>query len=201
MEGKKKTRGRDKFQKNRKLLMFFACLLKTLPISFRKKMFIAQRYVKGVKGIAIRYILLKSIAKECGDNVSIHEGCFILCPENLSLGSNISIWPMSYIDATGNIEIENDVSIAHGATLLSTNHKFQNLGIPIKDQGIETGGLKIEHNVWIGSKATVLYGRTLHTGCIVAAGAVVTHDVPENDVVAGVPAKAIYNRSKFNMEQ
>lgn len=185
------ARGRETFDKHKKILMLFSKFYRIFPMKIRKKLFEHIRYVKGNKGIAIRYIILKSIVKQCGDNVSIHEGCFINNVENLILGSNISIWPMTYIEAKGGITIGDDVSVAHNVTLLSTNHLFDDVDIPIKDQGIIEQSLIIESNVWIGAKATILCGNIVKSGSVIAAGAVVTHDVTGNTIVGGVPAHTL----------
>ncbi|MCI8554130.1 MAG: acyltransferase [Clostridiales bacterium] len=145
-------------------------------------------------GIGIRYALLKSIARECGDNVSIHQGCFILYPEKLSLGSHVSIHPMCYIEAVGGLCIGDNVSLAHAVTVLSATHHYKDRNIPIKDQGISELPAKICDNVWVGAKATILGGRNIGSGSVIAAGAVVTHDVEPNTVVAGVPASFLMER-------
>ena len=59
--------------------------------------------------------------------------------------------------------------------------------------------IHIGKNVWIGSNATVLPGVSIGDGAIVAAGAVVTKDVPENTIVGGVPAKVIRTISQEEM--
>ena len=149
---------------------------------------------KGTLGIALRYALLKSICKYCGDNVSVHEGVYLLEPQNLSIGNNVSIHPMCYIDATGEIEIGNDVSIAHATTIMSSTHKFEDKNIPIKDQGIIKEKVIINDNVWVGAKVTILCGNSIASGSVIGAGAVITHDTKENSVNVGVPAKAIKER-------
>ncbi|QBP43095.1 acyltransferase [Paenisporosarcina antarctica] len=150
--------------------------------------------MKGNKGLLIRYIFLKTITKECGDNVSIHPNVYLYKLKNLSIGSNVSIHPMCYIDSTGRIDIGNDVSIAHGVTIMSTTHQYGDENILIKDQPVDLLYTKIEDNVWIGAKATILGGVEVSTGSIVAAGAVVIKDVPIRAIVGGVPAKIIKYR-------
>lgn len=185
------SRGRDKFKKFKSILSLLSAFYSVFPLNSRKKIFEHYRNTKGLKGIAIRYALIKTIAKGCGDNVSIHPGCYILSAENLMLGNNVSIHPMCYIDATGEIEIGNDVSIAHATTIMSTSHSFSDVNIPIKDQEVIREKVVIEDNVWLGSKATILCGNTVKTGSVVGASAVVTKDVESYTVVAGVPAKVI----------
>ena len=159
-------------------------------------MFNFFRNTNGLLGIGIRYILLKSIAKKCGDNVSIHRGVYLLSPENLVLGSNISIHPMCYIDATGGIIIEDNVSIAHGTTILSSTHSFNQLDVPIKDQPLEFHETKILENVWIGCKTTILSGITINSGSIVGANSLVNKDVNNNQIVGGSPARKLSERNK-----
>lgn len=187
-------RGRDKFQKFKPLILGAATALKILPKSVRVKMLVCFRRTKGYKGLVVRYALLKNLAKSCGDNVSVHPDVYLFSVSDLVLGDNVSIHPMSYIDAYGGIDIGSDVSIAHAVTILSTSHTFADRDVPIKDQAVEKKKTVIESNVWIGTKATVLCGITVHSGSVVAAGAVVTHDVPANAVVAGVPARVVKER-------
>ena len=187
-------RGRDAFQKFRPVILGLAAALKVFPTSVRSKMLVRFRRTTGHKGLVIRYALLKTLAKSCGDNVSIHPDVYLFSVSQMTLGDNISIHPMCYIDACGEIDIGSDVSIAHGTTILSTTHSFENTDVPIKDQPVEMKKTRIKNNVWIGAKATVLCGNTVHSGSVVAAGAVVTHDVPKNTVVAGVPARVIKER-------
>ena len=187
-------RGREKFQKFKPLILGVATALKLFPKSVRIKMLQVFQRTKGNKGLVIRYALLKNLAKSCGDNVSIHPDVYLFAVSNLSLGDNVSIHPMCYVDASGGIEIGNDVSIAHAVTVLSTTHTFAEHDVPIKDQAVEKKRTIIGNNVWIGAKATILCGNTVSGGSVVAAGAVVTHDIPVNAVVAGVPAHVIKER-------
>ena len=187
-------RGRDKFLKYRSFILFFVRLFSVFPNKFLNKLLIFFRGTKGNKGLVIRYILLKCLAKSIGENVSVHPGVYLFSPEGLSIGNNVSIQPMCYIDASGEIEIGNDVSIAHGVTLLSTSHSYSDLNLVIKDQELIKKKTVINSNVWLGAKATILCGVTIETGSIVGAGAVVCTDIRMNSVVGGVPAKLIKKR-------
>ena len=149
---------------------------------------------KGKLRIAQRYMLLKSLASSVGSNVSIHDHVYLFHIENMEFGDNVSIHPMCYLQGSGGIKIGNDVSIAHGVTIMTENHAFCDLGTPIKDQEVIKKEIVISNNVWIGAKATILYGNNIKEGAIVAANAVVTKDVQENAIVAGVPAVIVKNR-------
>lgn len=188
------SRGREKFKKYKVIINTLVKMCNIIPKSFRVKLFIFFRMTKGNKGLLIRYVLLKSIAKKCGENVSIHPQVYIFNPQRLSIGDNVSVHPMCYIDAAGKINIGNDVSIAHGTTIMSSTHRYDNMDIPIKDQPVDLLHTEIKDNVWVGSKVTILAGIKVESGSILAAGAVVTKNVSENIVVGGVPAKKIKER-------
>lgn len=188
------NRGRNKFSKVKPILNFMVFLFSLFPMKIRKILFEHYRKTKGLKGIAIRYSLLKAIAKKCGDNVSIHPDCYILSPEKLEIGDNVSIHPMSYIDAVGGLSIGNDVSIAHAVTIMTSSHHFDRHDIPIKDQSYDVAKTEIGNDVWIGAKVTILCGNSIGTGSVIGAGAIVTHNVDANTVNIGVPARAIKER-------
>ena len=194
-------RGREKFNKYKSIFDVLVKLSFILPYKFRLKLFQSLRLVRGNKGLALRYVLLKSLARNCGDNISIHPNVYLLNPENLSIGNNVSIHPMCYIECGKNKEygiyIGDDVSIAHGVTVMATEHKYDNLYIPIKDQGTISKTVIIEENVWIGAKATILSGNIIKSGSIVGANAVVTKNVENNNIVGGVPARVIKVRKEI----
>lgn len=185
------VRGRERFKKFKPFIIAISIMFKVFPISIRKKIFVSYRNVNGVTGIVLRYALLRTIAKKCGDNVAIDTGCYIFCPEKLSIGSNVSINPMCYIDASGEIEIGDDVSIAHMVTVMSTTHNYELSDMPIKDQGISVGKTTIKNNVWVGAKATIICGVVIGERTIVGANALVNRNTEGNCIVAGIPAKII----------
>lgn len=189
-------RGREQFAKYKKIINGFVFISEILPFNVRKKLFEHYRMKKGKSGIVFRYVLLKSIAKKCGDNVMVAPNVYFKYPENLVLGENISFQPMCYIDAEGEIEIENNVSIAHGVTILSSNHKFKKIDIPIRDQGMSLEKTVVDDNVWIGAKCTILAGVRVKSGCVLAANCVMTKTsvIKENTVLAGIPGKIISKR-------
>ena len=167
-------RGRDKFNRYKNIIVFLVKGFSLLPHGARSGLFEFFRMTNGNKGLIIRYILLKTLAKECGDNVAIHPNVYLFGLKNLSIGSNVSIHPMCYIDAFGTIEIGDDVSIAHSTTILSTEHSFKDININIKDQDIICKKTIIKSNMWIGAGCRVLAGAVFENGSILPAGAVKT---------------------------
>ena len=91
----------------------------------------------------------------------------------------------------GPVCIGNHVNLAQGITITALNHNFEDASKRIDEQGISTKPVVIGDDVWIGANAVILPGVTIGSHCVVAAGAVVTKDVPDNCVVGGVPAKVI----------
>ena len=91
----------------------------------------------------------------------------------------------------GPVRIGNHVNFAQGITITALNHNFEDSEKRIDEQGISTSQVVIEDDIWIGANAVVLPGVTIGHHSVVAAGAVVTKDVPPHSLVAGVPAKVI----------
>lgn len=133
-----------------------------------------------------------------GDNVTIPSFTTIRCTGVISqigtglvVGSNSGFGNYNFINAQGGVQIGNDVIIGPHVKILSENHIFSDPKVPIRLQGVNRQGIIIEDNVWIGAGAIILDGVTIGTGAVIAAGAVVTKNVSQHTVVAGVPAKPV----------
>jgi acetyltransferase-like isoleucine patch superfamily enzyme len=110
----------------------------------------------------------------------------------ISIGRNVFInHGCSFLDL-GGITIEDDVLIGPGVSLISESHPLD----PAKRKILEVKHVLIKKNAWIGAGAMVLPGVSVGENSVVAAGALVTKDVPDNCVVAGVPAKIIRTLEK-----
>lgn len=91
----------------------------------------------------------------------------------------------------GPVIIGSHVNLAQGITVTALNHNFEDSEKRIDEQGVSTSAVVIEDDIWIGANAVVLPGVTIGHHSVVAAGAIVTKDVPPHSLVAGVPAKVI----------
>lgn len=91
----------------------------------------------------------------------------------------------------GPVKIGHHVNLAQGVTVTALNHNFKDANKRIDEQGISTAPVTIGDDIWIGANAVILPGVTIGNHSVVAAGAVVTKDVPPRSLVAGVPAKEI----------
>ncbi|WP_251026951.1 DapH/DapD/GlmU-related protein [Bacillus sp. ISL-46] len=137
-----------------------------------------------------------------GDNVTIGRSAMIrpsgyykgILGEGLKVGNNSSIGAMNYIGPAGYISIGNNVMLGPNVSMSSENHIYINTEKPIKEQGVERKGIFIEDDCWIGTGAIILDGVRIGRGSVVAAGSVVTKDIPPYSIVAGIPAKIIKSR-------
>lgn len=155
--------------------------------------FIYMFFKNGSGGISmgIRYVCVKHLAAGCGENVAIFPYVTLKHIERMNFGDNVSIHTMCYIDALGGIDIGNNVSIAHQTSLVSFDHTYANMDIPIKYNKVEKGPIVVKDDCWIGCGCRILQGVTIGTRSIIAAGAVVTKDVEPFHLYGGVPAKII----------
>jgi acetyltransferase-like isoleucine patch superfamily enzyme len=91
----------------------------------------------------------------------------------------------------GPVTIGQHVNLAQGIVVTALNHNYSIPDQRIDQQGVTTAAVTIENDCWIGANAVILPGVTIGEHSVVAAGAVVTKDVPSHSLVAGVPARII----------
>jgi acetyltransferase-like isoleucine patch superfamily enzyme len=126
-------------------------------------------------------------------NSLIDESTIVFTPFHINYGKNTQIGKNVFINFDcvfldlGGIIIEDNVLIAPKVSLLSEGHPVS----PESRHSLVPSAIHIKKNVWIGANATILPGVTIGENSIVAAGAVVTKNVPDNSIVGGVPAKFI----------
>lgn len=113
----------------------------------------------------------------------------------ITIGDNCSIGEFAHISACSKICIGNNVLTGRYIYISDNSHgntKALDIDIPpIKRKLVVKGPVIIEDNVWIGERVCILSGVHIGKGSIIAANAVVTHDVPAYSLVGGVPAKLI----------
>lgn len=107
--------------------------------------------------------------------------------KNIHIGRNVFINSGCHFQDQGGITLGDGVLIGHNVVLATINHDLD----PANKRRNHHGPIAIRDNAWIGSNATILPGVTIGEWAVVAAGAVVTKDVPAYTVVGGVPAKEI----------
>lgn len=147
----------------------------------------------GSISLKIRRCLCKRIFEFCGDNVNIEKGARFGAGDKIRIGHNSGLGINCNIP-NGSV-IGCDVMMGPNCFVFSRNHSYARTDIPMRLQGYTTDKpVRIEDDVWIGQDVTILVGRTLKKGSIVAARSVVTKDFPEYSIIGGNPAKLIKNR-------
>ncbi len=163
----------------------------------------------------MRKILLRSLFKSLGNDVTVSTFISFAHPETIELGDGVflgkyafiqgrhdgyckignKVWigPYAYFDARA-LVIEDYVGIGPGAKILGSEHTGDPKDLPIIQTDLIVKPVKICSNCDIGINAVILPGVTIGKGSIVGAGAVVTKDVEPDTIVAGVPAKVLKKR-------
>ncbi|MCF0072190.1 sugar O-acetyltransferase [Dyadobacter sp. CY261] len=135
----------------------------------------------------VRAQLSEIIGSKIDDSTTIFPPFYTNFGRSIRLGKNVFInHACSFLDI-GGITIEDDVQIGPRVNLTSENHPLD----PGDRTTLIPKPIVIQRNAWIGAAATILPGVTVGENAIVAAGAVVSRDVPPNTVVAGIPAKVV----------
>lgn len=150
-------------------------------------------YAFGVR--RIRYEICRHMFASCGSNVNVEYGALINSGAKIHIGNNSGIGYKAFI--SGPLVIGHNVIMGPNCTFLSINRNTSLTDRPMLGQGyLPAAAPVIEDDVWIGANVTVLPGVRIGHGSIVAAGAVVSRDVPSYSVAAGNPARVIKKRQQ-----
>lgn len=142
----------------------------------------------------IRNIILRLMFKKMGKNVYIDYGVYFRFMNKIEIGHDVTISRGSKIFPSfhckdAKIIIKNNVRIGPEVLFIGAGHDYRFLNLP--DIG---STITIEDNVWVGARSMIMHGVTIGKGSVVAAGSVVTKNIPAYKIVAGVPAKIIKDR-------
>lgn len=135
----------------------------------------------------IRQIMGRLTGREVGEGFTLFPPFYTDFGKNIAIGRNVFINSGCHFQDQGGIAIGDGALIGHNVVLATVNHALE----PEKRRRNRYVPIRIGENVWIGSNATILPGVTLGDWAVVAAGAVVTKDVPPMTVVGGVPARVL----------
>lgn len=121
---------------------------------------------------------------------------YIKCEKGatLSIGNNVFFNHNCSITAHSSISIGDGCNIANNVVIVDHNHKICSNGV---ENTFSTKNVTIGKKVWIGANSTILPGVNIGDGAVIAAGAVVTRDVPSNECWGGVPARFIKKCSQI----
>lgn len=145
----------------------------------------------------VKSVYLRLLGARVGHRAVLYPGLWIMPVKGLTLGDDVDLARGVLITGQGGVSIGSRTLVGYGARLVSSNHHIPENG-PVFGAGHDHVPVRIGDDVWIGAGATVLPGTTIGDHAIVAAGAVVTRDVPAGGVVAGVPARLLRTRSTLS---
>lgn len=138
-----------------------------------------------------RKLCMNMIGMKIGNGSILNMGQYILQPRSILIGKNTHINRECILDARGGLRIGDNVSISYRVMLLSGSHDIMKSNFPGRYLPII-----IDDYVWVGAGAQILNNVKIGEGAVIAAGSVVTKDVPPYSIVGGVPAKKIGERPK-----
>lgn len=142
----------------------------------------------------IRNWLVSNFVNNCGKEIRVKHNADI--SPNISIGDRSELGTRCMIH--GNVFIGSNVIMGPDVKIYARNHKYDRTDIPIRDQGKEYLKTSIGDDVWIGANSIITAGVTVGNHVIIAAGAVVTKNVPDYAIVGGVPANIIKFRKAVN---
>lgn len=135
----------------------------------------------------IREIMSRLTGKAIDGTFRLYPPFYADFGKNITIGKEVFINSGCHLQDQGGIEIGDSAMIGHNVVIATVNHDLD----PANNRKNHYAPVKIGNHVWIGSNATILPGVTIGEWAVVAAGAVVTKDVPELTVAGGVPAKVL----------
>jgi acetyltransferase-like isoleucine patch superfamily enzyme len=159
--------------------------------AFREAHFSAYSHVQQVRRL------------DRGEKVSFGPNVSFRNAERIHLGAGTHIGEYSILwagNSTAHIRLGEKCLLAPHVTITASNYGIEQ-GTPVMDQPKREANITIGRDVWLGANTVVLAGVTIGDGAIVAAGAVVTKDVPANAIVGGVPARVIGERPGAAVER
>jgi acetyltransferase-like isoleucine patch superfamily enzyme len=144
-----------------------------------------------IPSIALRKLVLRLYGVRLGKRVLIYHGFEIRAPRLCEIGDGTIIGYRATLDARGGLKIGHSVNLSSEVAIWTAEHDFRS-----PDFAYVSAPVVIGDRAWLSFRCTILPGVTIGEGAVVAAGAVVTKDVPPFTVVGGIPAKPIASRRK-----
>ncbi len=143
---------------------------------------------------SVRKVLYRLGGIKIGTDSKIHMWARFYYPSNISIGKDTIVGDHIFLDGRAKLTIGDHVDIASSVMIYNSEHDLDSQTFKAREEPVF-----ISDYVFIGPRAIILPGVTLGKGAVVAAGAVVTKDVPAFTIVGGVPAKVIGERKNKNL--
>ncbi len=181
-------------------------MIKKIFIEIKQLANFTVTYFPGNLGIFFRKVLYKARLNSLGENLFTQVGFTLTCPENIIIGNNVRLLKGSSLNSCkgkikigdnvsinvntdinscdgGEVEIGNDVMIGRNVYIRASDHIFKNTDKKIRQSGYDSGKIKIENNVWIGSNCIIMKNVTIEEGSVIESGSVVKKSVGKNEFV------------------
>lgn len=144
--------------------------------------------------VLIRHTLFKISGMRIGSGSTLHMGIRFFSPAGIKIGQDSKIGFSGFLDGRASLTIGNHVDIASEVMIYNSEHDLND-----PDFKAKTEPVVIQDYTFIGPRAIILPGVRIGVGAVVAAGAVVTKDIPDYVIVGGIPAKQIGERTNKNL--
>lgn len=135
----------------------------------------------------VRNLLSRLFGKTVDESFRVFPPFYTDFGKNITVGKNVFINACCHFQDHGGVSLGDGCQIGHNVVFATLNHGLA----PEDRQTTYPAPITPGKNVWVGSNSTILQGVTIGDNAVIAAGAVVTKDVPENTIVGGVPARII----------
>lgn len=196
-----------------KLVMYFRGFIKKIGLRGSKKnIFIGKKtkiihksHIVCGNGVQFKdFVEIDGLCKNgvfIGDNSSFGKysiirgsGSLNNLGKGITIGKNFGCGDYCFFGCSGGIDIGDNVIMGQNVRIHSQNHNFDRTDIPIREQGVNSKGVKINDDCWIGAGTVILDGVKIGKGCVIGANSLINKNIPDYSVAVGMPAKIIKSR-------
>lgn len=140
---------------------------------------------------SLKSLSLRVAGSKVGKRVVYYPGVFIFPPGRITIGDDVDFAFRVICTTKGGVRIGSRTLIGYGAQILSADHRIPLGRGPIFSSGHKACPIHIGADVWIGAHAIITQGVSIGEGAVIAAGSVVTRDVPPFAIAGGIPARVL----------
>ena len=153
------------------------------------------RNIPGSFGILLRRKWYSKRFKKVGRNLNILPGTYIINPQNVECGDDVSIGVYNYIQAGGGVKIGSCTLLGPFVKIWTQQHNYKDPNTPIRLQGYNFKPVELGYDVWIAANVFIMPGAKIGNKCIISASTVVgAKTYPDGIILAGYPARKIGER-------
>jgi maltose O-acetyltransferase len=147
--------------------------------------------------LRLRGFLLRPCFKSCGGNLQVARRVTINFSNHLEIGRDVFVATGCWIHAWGGVVLEDEVQLGPYSVLVTGDHTLKDGSYRYGPSSLAP--IHLRHGSWLGAHAVVTKGVTLGRGALIAANSVATRNIPDYAIAAGVPARIIKEKSRFDV--